>query len=477
MFTLKIRIAAHINSPYKQKPPNKYRMNRLQKIFLLLFTMILPLCASAQEEDFYMVDDSREIPDSLVEFMPLQWPETLKLELDRLVNTSSILSSSQYGIEVFDLTTESMIYRKNEKKRLLPASTMKVFTSSAALSFLGKDHKFTTLLGYTGTPKENVWYVPQWKNVVVEDSLGKRTERVEDEPLRKSSRVLYGNICVKGAMDPMFSMSDVQKFASAVKSLNVDTIFGSIVLDLTLKDTLMMGEGWAWDDKDDNPVLSPLLVDKNNNFSASFQKYLKQYNIVVTGKVAKAEYPRNATQLSETTHTLSDIMTRMMKNSDNTYAECVFYRVGSETAHEKGVSAKKAKEAINRLISRVGRNPEDYYIADGSGLSRYNFLTPELEVDLLRHAYRRSHIFNTLYSKLPIAGVDGTLGSRMKGTKAQNNVHAKTGTLSGVSTLAGYCKAPNGHWLAFCIMNNSLKTSQQGREFQNKLCAAMCTVE
>ena len=451
-------------------------MNLIKSLYITLM-MFLPLSIFAQQDDYYLVDDSNEIPDSLKEFMPRLWPETLQLELDYIIRTSPILSSSQYGLEVFDLTTESMIYKKNECNRFLPASTMKVFTSSAALAFLGKDHEFVTKIGYTGTPKTNEWYEPQWKDVVVTDSSGQHSQRVEIEPIKKTSRTLHGNICVKGAMDPMFSDGDVWKFANAFKSLGVDTIYGSLVLDLTLKDTLMMGEGWMWDDKDDNPVLSPLLVNKKDIFASTFLKYLKQNNIVLTDRTVKAEYPTNATDLANCTHTLSDILNRTLKNSDNTYAECIFYRVGSETAHQKGVSAKTAKEAMHRLIRRVGHNPDDYYIADGSGLSRYSHLTPELEVDLLRYAFRRSHIFNTLYKKMPIAGMDGTLASRMKGTKAQYNVHAKTGTLSGVSTLAGYCKAPNGHWLAFCIMNNGLKSSAQGKEFQNKVCAAMCTVE
>lgn len=452
-------------------------MSKFLHILTTTLLLCFPLYISAQQEDYYLVDDSNEIPDSLKEFMPRLWPETLQLELDYLIRTSPILASSQYGIEVFDLTTESMIYKKNEQKSFMPASTMKVFTSSAALAFLGKDHKFTTKIGYTGTPKLNEWIIPQWKDEVVTDSLGTHTIQVPKDPIRKTSRTLNGNICVKGAMDPMFSDSDVRKFAASFKQLGVDTIYGSLVLDLTLKDTLMLGEGWMWDDGDTNPTLSPLLVDKKDIFASTFLKYLKQEGIVLTGKTAKAEYPKNAKDLAETTHTLYDILTRMMKNSDNTYAECVFYRVGSMTSHQKGVSAKAGRDAVNRLIHRVGRAPEDYYLADGSGLSRYSHVSPELEVDLLRYDFRRSHIFNTLYHKMPIAGVDGTLGSRMKGTKAQYNVHAKTGTLSGVSTLAGYCKAPNGHWLAFSIMNNGLKASSQGREFQNKICAAMCTVE
>lgn len=466
-----------VNAFANHKPYPILIMKEIQHIIFSLLVFLVPFNAFAQQEDYYLVDDSNEIPDSLKEFMPRLWPETLQLEIDEIIKTSSALSSSQYGIEVFDLTTESMLYKSNEKKSFLPASTMKVFTSSAALAFLGKDHKFTTQVGYTGTPKNNEWYVPQYTSVVVTDSLGSHTESREIEPLRKTSRTLHGNICVKGAMDPMLSDSDVKKFAASFKQLNVDTIYGSLVLDLSLKDTLMLGEGWMWDDGDINPVLSPLLVDKKDVFASTFLKYLKQNGIVLTGKTVKAEYPQNAIDLTETTHTLFDILNRTLKNSDNTYAECIFYRVGSVTAHQKGVSAKTAKEAIHRLIRRVGRSPEDYYIADGSGLSRYSHVSPELEVDLLRYAYRRSHIFNTLYKKMPIAGVDGTLGSRMKGTKAQYNVHAKTGTLSGVSTLAGYCKAPNGHWLAFSIMNNGLKSSTQGREFQNKICAAMCTVE
>lgn len=451
-------------------------MNKIQHILTTLL-LCFPLYISAQQEDYYLVDDSNEIPDSLKEFMPRLWPETLQLELDQIIRTSPILSTSQYGIEVFDLTTESMVYRKNEKKSFLPASTMKVFTSSAALAFLGKDHLFITQLGYTGTPKTNEYSIPQWQNITVTDSLGTHTVRKASDPITKTSRTLYGNVCVKGAMDPMFSESDVKQFAAAIKGLGVDTIYGNLVLDVTLKDTLMLGEGWMWDDGDTNPVLSPLLVDKKDIFASTFQKYLKQNGVILTGKTVKAEYPVNATNLTETTHSLFDILNRTLKNSDNTYAECIFYRVGSVTSRQKGVSAKTAKEAIHRLIKRVGRSPEDYYIADGSGLSRYSHVSPELEVDLLRYAYRRSHIFNTLYKKMPIAGVDGTLGSRMKGTKAQYNVHAKTGTLSGVSTLAGYCKAPNGHWLAFSIMNNGLKAAAQGREFQNKICAALCTVE
>lgn len=439
---------------------------------ILLFVTVLPLSA---QEDYYLVDDSNEIPDSLKEFIPKFWPETLTDRLNQIVNTSAVLKSSQYGIVVYDLTTETMLFKKNESSRFRPASTMKVFTSTAALSALGKSHRFVTKIGHTGVPRFNEYRIPQYKEEVVQDSDSVYTRRIELDPKIIRSRTLHGNICVKGSMDPMFSESDVRHFAEAVRELNVDSIYGSLVLDLSLKDTVRMGEGWCWDDP--NPILTPLLVDKKDVFASHFLKYIKQYGIVITGSTVKGEYPINTTDIGESSHSLYEVLNRTLKNSDNTFAECIFYKLGAETSHQSGVSAKNAKEAIHRLITRVGRNPDDYYIADGSGLSHYNSLSPEVELDVLRYAFRRSHIFDTLYEKVPVAGVDGTLGSRMKGTNAHYNVHAKTGTLSGVSTLAGYCKAPNGHWIAFVIMNNGLKASTQGRSFQDVFCNALCTVE
>ena len=84
------------------------------------------------------------------------------------------------------------------------------------------------------------------------------------------------------------------------------------------------------------------------------------------------------------------------------------------------------------------------------------------------------YIYPKLYQSLPIAGVDGTLKSRMKqGTPSYNNVHAKTGTISGISCLAGYCTAANGHELVFAIMNQNMLSGRDARIFQDKVCDGM----
>ena len=93
-----------------------------------------------------------------------------------------------------------------------------------------------------------------------------------------------------------------------------------------------------------------------------------------------------------------------------------------------------------------------------------------LLLEYLKYAYYHREIFLPFYESLPIAGVDGTLQNRMKQTKARGNVHAKTGSVTGVSSLAGYVKAADGHQLAFVIINQNVLKLSRARAFQDKFC-------
>ena len=93
---------------------------------------------------------------------------------------------------------------------------------------------------------------------------------------------------------------------------------------------------------------------------------------------------------------------------------------------------------------------------------------------LLIYAYRNQRIFMDLYTALPIAGQDGTLKKRMKEPFVNGKVRAKTGTLSGISSLAGYAMTPNFHMLAFCIINQGVMKNSDGRGFQDLVCGALC---
>ena len=123
-----------------------------------------------------------------------------------------------------------------------------------------------------------------------------------------------------------------------------------------------------------------------------------------------------------------------------------------------------------QLIRRLGHDPKDYKIADGCGLSNYNYLSPALLVDFLKYAYSQTEVFQMLYKSLPVGGVDGTLKFRMKGTPAFRNVHAKTGSFTAINALAGYLKMKNGHEVAFAIMNQNVLSAAKARAFQDKVC-------
>ena len=166
-------------------------------------------------------------------------------------------------------------------------------------------------------------------------------------------------------------------------------------------------------------------------------------------------------------------MDRMMKKSDNFHAEALFYQIAASTGKPL-CKASDASAIVRQLIRRIGLGSNSYRIADGSGLSLYNYVSPELETMLLRYAWQNSNIYDHLAPSLPIAGVDGTLEKRMRGTAAQGNVRAKTGTLTGISSLAGYCTAANGHQLCFCIINQGVMRGADGKAFQDRVCVALC---
>jgi D-alanyl-D-alanine carboxypeptidase/D-alanyl-D-alanine-endopeptidase (penicillin-binding protein 4) len=163
----------------------------------------------------------------------------------------------------------------------------------------------------------------------------------------------------------------------------------------------------------------------------------------------------------------------MMKMSDNFYAEAVFYQTAA-SVRKSLAKATDATGVTRKLLKRLGLQADTYRLADGSGLSLYNYVSAELLCTLLKYAWNSPMIHDALWFSLPIAGVDGTLENRMLNTAADGNVRAKTGTLTGISSLAGYCKAENGHQLCFSIINQGIMRNADGKAFQDRLCQVLC---
>ena len=158
---------------------------------------------------------------------------------------------------------------------------------------------------------------------------------------------------------------------------------------------------------------------------------------------------------------LRDILKRMEKPSQNQLAEALFKTVALEKA---GVgSADSARAVIERQLAAWGARPDGAAVRDGSGLSRHDFVTPETLVHVL-DAMRKHPDFRVYYDALPIAGVDGTIRNRMKGTPAEGNVHAKTGFVDKARSLSGYVTTANGRMLLFSFLANNWTTPTRAVE-------------
>ena len=364
--------------------------------------------------------------------------DSLRIKLDSLLQ-DQMFETSQLGLMVYDLTADSALYTHNQRQLMRPASCMKLVTAVTALDLLGSKYEYKTSIYYTG------------------EIVGS---------------TLVGNVYCVGGFDPTLTVDDVAALAVCVQRLGIDSIRGRFVADHSMKEEQHYGEGWCWDD--DNPRLLPLTVGRKDIFLTTLAEEVARLGVNLEGvRLAEGRLPANAQLIATCRHNISQVLERMMKMSDNFYAESVFYQTAASA--KKGLArAKDARDISKKLFARLGLGHHPYRVADGSGLSLYNYVSAELLCMLLRHAWRSADIRDALMASLPIAGIDGTLKDRMKKTAAMGNVRAKTGTVTGISSLAGYCTAPNGHQLCFAIINQGIMRTSTGRDFQDRVCILLC---
>ena len=442
--------------------------------------------------------------------------------IDTLVKRK-LPAGSNVSICAYDLTAGKMLYAYQADKLSRPASTMKLLTAITALDRPEADEPFRT----------EVW----------------QRGRVEADTLR-------GDLCVVGGFDPEFDDAALDSLVEAVARLPFSVVQGRIYGDVSLKDSLYWGSGWAWDDTPNayQPYLSPLMLNKGvvtvtarpgvqgeaaalecvprstyymvenrtrsrtagagrfrvsrnwlehgnkllvsgnveerrtgtvnivssqDFFMQTFVEKLQERGIrVLTEGYGFGEWQRDSTAVQVALHEtpMQAVVNQLMKESDNLNAEALLCRLGAQASGGRHVSAEAGLQAIRQLMKRLGHDPDRYRLADGCGLSNYNYLSPRLLVDFLRYAYSRTDLFRKLYKSLPVGGIDGTLKFRMKrGTPSYANVHAKTGSFTAINCLAGYLRTNDGHQVAFAIMNQNVLSAREARAFQDAVCDELVT--
>ncbi|MDB4886383.1 MAG: D-alanyl-D-alanine carboxypeptidase/D-alanyl-D-alanine-endopeptidase [Gemmatimonadetes bacterium] len=202
----------------------------------------------------------------------------------------------------------------------------------------------------------------------------------------------------------------------------------------------------------DSVVQEITFRDHPRAFLAAFGEALQSRGVNVFGATVKGGTSSVDSIVTMQSPTLREVMPYFEKPSQNQIGE-ILYRTLALKATGVG-RTDTASQVVSRQLLAWGAAPDGFVVRDGSGLSRHDYVSPRTIVKVL-DAMRRSPDFQVFYDALPIAGVDGTIRNRMKGTAAAGNVHAKTGTLDKARSLSGYVTTADGRVLLFSALCNN----------------------
>ncbi len=442
-------------------------------------------------------------------------------KIDGMLKSLPFLQTSEVGILIYDLTADSTLYRHQADKLYRPASVEKVVTSVTALTLLGKEHTYQTRLAYTGsiqgdTLKGDLYVVGDMDAEFMEEDMEKLAAAVAESGIRVLDGNLKADVSLldsiywgpgwswddspesfqpylsplmlnRGCMNITAEPTELGKPAkvSITPHSDVYEVDNRSVCFLPSRGNLKITRNWM---HNENTVLvkgnvsvrrSALLNVFNSQdfFLRTLRYQLEKEGVYIpVDSLRYGACPQDTVGLYTHSRNICNILKQALKESDNLCAESMFFHAARNYHGCKNLSFKQGQKTIKHFIKTyLGRDERNYRIADGSGVSLYNYISPELLVDCLRYAFHNPQIFQPLYVSLPIAGVDGTLNYRMGKGKAFRNVRAKTGSVTGVSSLAGYVKAANGHMLSFAIINQNVLRMSDARRFQDQVCEIMAS--
>ncbi len=287
--------------------------------------------------------------------------------------------------------------------------------------------------------------------------------------------IINGSLYLKGYGNPLFNSSDLDLIVSKVKQMGITSITGDVIGDDSYFDDVYSRDDWITDEVANVklPPISALVVDRNRSISyRKKRKRMVAYSVnikdppsnaalLLSSKLkaagiscngsSKGITPANISPIYEHSLLLRNYISMVNKNSDNFMAECLFKIIGAESSGVEG-NAFYSTQAILNFIDDNGIYKTGTSVVDGSGISRFDQVTAGAIGGLLEKMYFDIANFDDFYNSLSIAGVDGTLRHRLIGTAAEKNLHGKTGTLNGVSSLSGYVTNKKGDDLIVCFI-------------------------
>ncbi len=438
---------------------------------------------------------------------------------DEFFNTTTI------ALDVYDLTTGEYIYKVNEHRLLNPASNMKLLTSAAGLIFLGPGYNFVTSLQYVGEILNNTLYgdlyvVGGFDPLFNTADLDKFLRDMRKAGVKEISGNIYADVSKKDSVFWGWGWmwdDDPSTDAPYLSSLNINSnsidvyVTGSVqgmkpyvrtdpetgyvnIINNALTSSvdlqnIHITRDWRHRENDiyitgyiqPDQLAGADTVESSLNifrpdlyFLNLFKEQLAEGGIKFSGEIGLKKKPASSKWLSVISRRYDSVMTYMNKRSDNLCAEMVLYSLAA-SFNIYPVTARQGLDVIDSLMTLAGVQKNNYVIADGSGISRYNLVSAEQVLSVLKYMYSSDpYLFNIFFQSLPVGGVDGTIGKRMNNTDADGKVHAKTGTLRGVSCLSGYVTAKNDHLLAFSIMEqNFIDQTAYARYLQDKICQVL----
>lgn len=445
--------------------------------------------------------------------------DNLNAEISHIIQ--SVSSEADVGVQVKSMKNGEFLYSRNEHQQFVPASIMKIITAQAALLYLGSDYKFSTRLATdaknvdNGVINGNVYLINSGDPTLTYYDMSDLMVTLKAQQIHQ----INGNVYIDNtaydqeSYGPGWIWKDKRYcFAAPITAsiINHNCLSFSILPSKVGQRASIVGNPQAYYSGIQNEVITKsrgasrsCYIHLTNNADGTIsvsgcmpkgktpqgvttviydvveynksmlRDLFKTSDIQVNGVVAEAAAPTSAQIIaSHQSKPLHELITDMLKMSDNIIAGSLFKKIGELFTRQPG-SWMNGSNAVAKILSQKGGiDMQRMNVLDGSGLSRDNRVTPSQMMQLLDFAYHHNETNYQFISALPVAGVDGTLKHRLSNIAWK--VRAKTGTMSGVVSLAGYVVTKEKEPLAFVIIvNGHMGMGWKYKEMEDRIVTAL----